>query len=322
MRVLVTGGAGYIGSHVAWELKAHGHEVVAYDNLSRGRRELAKNCEFIEGDLRDADRLKRALHGIDAVMHFAGYIAVGESVERPREYFENNVLAGLDLLNAVREAGIRCFVFSSTAAVYGNPAKVPITEDAPLQPLNPYGYSKLFFEQALESYGRAYGLRFASLRYFNAAGAHESGELGEMHNPETHLIPNVLAAAGQRPEVPIFGKDYPTPDGTCIRDYIHIIDLAQIHIRAVERLAEGGESMVVNVGTGKGHSVEEVVATAETVTGRKIARRYMPRRPGDAAILVADPSRAEKLLGWRASRSLHDIISSAWKWVQRQAGSK
>ena len=318
MRVFVTGGAGYIGSHVARELAVHCYDVVAYDNLSHGHRELAKNCEFIEGDLRDAGRLKSALRGAHAVMHFAGLIAVGESVQKPREYFENNVLAGLGLLNAVQHAGIRYFVFSSTAAVYGNPAKVPITEDAPLQPVNPYGVSKLFFEQALEAYGRAYDLRYASLRYFNAAGAHDSGELGEMHDPETHLIPNVLsAAAGLRPEVEIFGKDYPTPDGTCIRDYIHVSDLAQMHIRALERLVDGGESMAVNVGTGKGYSVEEVVATAEVVTGRKIPRRYMPRRPGDPAILVADPSRAENLLGWRATRSLQDIIGSAWKWVQR-----
>jgi UDP-glucose-4-epimerase GalE len=296
----------------------HGHEVVAYDNLSRGHRELVKQCEFIEGDLRDTARLKAVLRGVDAVMHFAGLIAVGESVQKPREYFESNVLAGLNLLNAVQDAGICHFVFSSTAAVYGNPAKVPITEDAPLQPVNPYGVSKLFLEQTLEAYGRAYALRYASLRYFNAAGAHDSGELGEMHDPETHLIPNVLyAAAGLRPEVEIFGNDYPTPDGTCIRDYIHVSDLAQMHVRALERLASGGESLVVNVGTGKGHSVEEVVATAEVVTGRKIQRRYLPRRPGDAAILVADPSRAETLLGWRATRSLHDVIGSAWKWVQR-----
>jgi UDP-glucose-4-epimerase GalE len=318
MRVFVTGGAGYIGSHAVWELLKHGHDVIAYDNLSRGHWRLAKKCELIEGDLRDGERLKKALHGADAVMHFAGWIAVGESVEKPREYFENNVTAGLALLNAAQEAGIRNFVFSSTAAVYGNPAVAPITEDAPLVPHNPYGVSKLFFEQALEAFGRAYGMRYANLRYFNAAGAHESGEIGEMHDPETHLIPNVLlASAGARTELQIFGNDYPTPDGTCIRDYIHISDLIDAHILALKRLAAGGESFAANLGTGKGHSVNEVITTAESVTGRRIPRRYVPRRPGDAAVLVANPARAEKLLGWKATRSLAEIISSAWKWTQR-----
>jgi UDP-glucose-4-epimerase GalE len=318
MRILVTGAAGYIGSHAVWELLRHGHDVIAYDNLSRGHWRLANKCELVEGDLRDAERLKKALHGADAVMHFAGWIAVGESVEKPREYFENNVTAGLALLNAAQEAGIRNFVFSSTAAVYGNPAKAPITEDAPLVPHNPYGVSKLFFEQALEAFGRAYGMRYANLRYFNAAGAHESGEIGETHDPETHLIPNVLlAAASVHPELQIFGNDYPTPDGTCIRDYIHISDLIDAHILALKQLAAGAESFAVNLGTGKGHSVDEVIRTAEEVTGRRIPRRYVPRRPGDAAVLVADPSRAEKLLGWKATRSLTEIISSAWKWTQR-----
>jgi UDP-glucose-4-epimerase GalE len=318
MRILVTGAAGYIGSHAVWELLSRGHQVVAYDNLSRGHWRLAGRCDLVQGDLRDPERLKGALRGADAVMHFAGWIAVGESVEKPREYFENNVTAGLALLNAAQEAGIRRFVFSSTAAVYGNPSQSPITEDAPLVPHNPYGASKLFFEQALEAYGRAYGIRYANLRYFNTAGAHESGEIGESHDPETHLIPNVLlAAAGAGPDLQIFGNDYPTPDGTCIRDYIHIHDLVDAHILALEKLASGADSFAVNLGTGKGHSVDEVIRTAEEVTGRHVPRRYVLRRPGDAAVLVADPSRAQRLLHWKATRSLAEIISSAWKWVQR-----
>lgn len=323
MRVLVTGGAGYVGSHAVRELVEHGHAVVAYDNLSRGHRALLGPCELVEGDLRDAARVQAACRGVDAVMHFAGLIAVGESVENPRDYFLHNVQAGLTLLDAVCDAGIRCFVFSSTAAVYGNPSQVPIREDAPRLPVNPYGVSKLFLEQALEAYGHAYGLRFASLRYFNAAGAHRSGEIGEMHHPETHLIPNVLrAAAGRNPHVEIYGNDYPTPDGTCVRDYIHVCDLVRAHLLALERLANGGESMALNLGAGKGHSILEVIAAAEGVTGRPIPRKFAARRPGDPPVLVADPSRAETLLGWKASRSLEEIVASAWRWEQQSQGLK
>jgi UDP-glucose-4-epimerase GalE len=249
-------------------------------------------------------------------MHFAAHAYVGESVENPRKYFRNNVEAALCLLNAALDAGIHRFVFSSTCAVYGEPAKVPITEDNPRQPVNPYGTSKLFCEYALEAYDRAYGLRSARLRYFNAAGADDSGEIGELHNPETHLIPLALAATGERAELKIFGTDYPTPDGTCVRDYIHVNDLADAHVRALQHLEKGGESIALNLGTGKGDSVLEVIRAAETVTGRTVNRKVGPRRSGDPPVLVADATRAHQVLGWKAKRTLPDIVSSAWKWMQ------
>jgi UDP-glucose-4-epimerase GalE len=255
---------------------------------------------------------------MDAVMHFAAHAYVGESVANPRKYFRNNVEGALTLLNTSLDVGIRQFVFSSSCAVYGTPAKVPITEDAPRRPINPYGISKLFFEDALEAYDRAYDLRFAALRYFNAAGADESGEIGELHRPETHLIPLALMATdNSAASLQIFGTDYPTDDGTCIRDYIHVNDLGEAHALALERLSAGEPSFAVNLGTGRGHSVLQIVKTAEEVTGKKVNRVEGPRRAGDPAALVADPSRAEELLKWKAQRSLHDIVSSAWKWMQR-----
>ncbi|MGI9101568.1 MAG: UDP-glucose 4-epimerase GalE [Terriglobales bacterium] len=318
MRVLVTGGAGYIGSHAARALARHGYQVVIYDNLSTGHRELAQNFDLIKGDIGDAVTLGRALAGMDAVMHFAALSIVPESVKNPRKYFENNVRDGLVLLNTCVDQGIRTFIFSSTAAVYGNPDKVPITEDAPKQPVNPYGSSKLAFEQALQAYGPAYRLRSMSLRYFNAAGCDESGELGELHQPETHLIPSALQSlSGDRRELRIFGDDYPTPDGTCIRDYIHVNDLAEAHVRALEYLAGGGESSVLNLGTGRGHSVKEVVTTIERVTGQELPKRVTERRPGDPPVLLADPSRAQKLLGWSAERSLEEMVASAWSFQRR-----
>jgi UDP-glucose-4-epimerase GalE len=317
MRVLVTGGAGYIGSHGARALARHGHDVVIYDNLSTGHRELARGFEMIEGSVGDASTLARAFRGMDALMHFAAHSLVSESVENPRKYFENNVRDGLVLLNTCLEAGVRRFIFSSTAAVYGNPRAVPIIEDAPKAPVNPYGMSKLAFEYAMQSYDAAYGLRFMSLRYFNAAGCHDSGEIGELHNPETHLIPAALqSATGARAELQIFGDDYDTPDGTCIRDYIHVEDLAEAHVLALEYLAGGGASGILNLGTGKGHTVKEVVATIERVIGRELKKRIAGRRAGDPPILLADPSRAEKLLGWKATRSLEDMVASAWKFMQ------
>jgi UDP-glucose-4-epimerase GalE len=320
MRVLVVGGAGYIGSHAARVLRQHGHDVVIYDDLSTGFEVLAKGFELIVGDIGDSERLRPAMDGVDAVMHFAAYAYVGESVANPRKYFRNNVQSALNLLNTVIEAGVRHFVFSSTCAVYGVPAKVPITEDLPRQPINPYGVSKLFFENALEAYDRAYDLRFASLRYFNAAGADESGEIGELHDPETHLIPLALAASQSHgPALHIFGNDYPTPDGTCIRDYIHVNDLAEAHARALAGLAEGGASFAANLGTGRGHSVLEIVGMVEEVTGNKVRQVFGPRRAGDPPMLVADPSRAQQLLHWQASRSLRDIVSTAWNWMQRSA---
>ena len=318
MKVLVIGGAGYIGSHAARVLRKHGHEVVIFDDLSTGFEFLAKGFEFIRGDLGDVARVKPALQRVDAVMHFAAYAYVGESVTDPRKYFHNNVESALTLLNTAIDVGIKAFVFSSTCAVYGVPGKVPITEDTVRQPINPYGVSKLFFEQALEAYGRAYGLRYAALRYFNAAGADESGEIGELHNPETHLIPLALAATREQGQaLQIFGEDYPTPDGTCIRDYIHVNDLAEAHALALARLVDGSKSFSVNLGTGQGCSVLEIVRAAEQITGKSVRRIMGPRRPGDPPALVADPTRAQQLLQWKAKYSLHDIVSTAWNWAQR-----
>jgi UDP-glucose-4-epimerase GalE len=243
---------------------------------------------------------------------------VGESVENPRKYFQNNVLGALSLLDSVLDAGIRRFVFSSTCAVYGIPGQIPISEQTPREPVNPYGASKLFFENALEAYGRAYGLRSVSLRYFNAAGADESGEIGELHDPETHLIPLALAAcAANGPELQIHGSDYPTPDGTCVRDYIHVNDLADAHVRALQYLEKGGDSLAINLVTGRGHSVFEVIQAAESATGRPVRRKIGPRRPGDPPVLVADPAKAQTVLGWTAKRNLADIVSSAWTWMQK-----
>jgi UDP-arabinose 4-epimerase len=317
--VLVVGGAGYIGSHAARTLRKLGHEAVLYDNLSTGHAFLTKGFELIQADLADTAKLSAAMRRVDSVMHFAAHAYVGESVENPRKYFHNNVEKGLALLNACVDCGVRRVIFSSTCAVYGVPAKVPIPENIPRQPVNPYGVTKLFFEQALEAYDRAYGLRFASLRYFNAAGADESGETGELHDPETHLIPLALAAAsGAGPQLEVFGEDYPTPDGTCIRDYIHVNDLAEAHVLALQHLAGGGSSVAVNLGTGRGYSVKEVINEVEQVTGRAVPRRVGPRRPGDPPELVADPRAAEKLLHWKATRSLHDIVTTARKWMQEE----
>lgn len=322
MIVLVIGGAGYIGSHAARSLRKAGHEVIIFDNLSTGYEFLAAGFEFVRGDVLDESALQSVLSRAEAIMHFAAHAYVGESVANPKKYFHNNVEGGLSLLNAALAAGVKKIIFSSTCAVYGVPEKVPIEEDTPRQPVNPYGVSKLFFEQALEAYDRAYGFRYASLRYFNAAGADESGEIGELHEPETHLIPLALAAAaGTGPELQVFGSDYPTPDGTCIRDYIHVNDLAAAHVKALEHLAEGKESCAVNVGTGNGYSVQEVIAAVEKVTGRRVSRKVVPRRPGDPPALVANPAKAQKLLGWKATRGLNEIVATAWRWMQRQGTS-
>jgi UDP-glucose-4-epimerase GalE len=318
--VLVVGGAGYIGSHAARALRRSGHEVVVFDNLSTGYELLASGFEFVKGDILDAAALGRILPRVDAVMHFAAHAYVGESVTNPRKYFRNNVEGGLALLNAMLEAGVKKIIFSSTCAVYGEPAKVPIDESTQRQPVNPYGVSKLFFEQALEAYDRAYGLRFASLRYFNAAGADESGEIGELHDPETHLIPLALsAAAGTGPELHIFGSDYPTPDGTCVRDYIHVNDLADAHMKALEHLAAGESSFTVNLGTGTGYSVQRVISAVEQATGKAVPRKLAPRRPGDPPALVANPAKAQTLLHWKATRGLQEIVASAWKWMQSRS---
>ena len=330
MAILVSGGAGYIGSHAARALRRSGYEVVLYDDLSTGFRRLAQGFELVEGDIADEARLRPALARVDAVMHFAAHAYVGESVENPRKYFQNNVLAALSLLNSALDAGVRRFVFSSTCAVYGVPGQIPITEQTPREPVNPYGASKLFFENALEAYGSAYGLRSVSLRYFNAAGADDSGEIGEIHDPETHLIPLALAASTENgPELQIHGTDYPTPDGTCVRDYIHVNDLADAHVRALQHLEggideksadeKGGDSLAINLGTGRGHSVLEVIRAVENATGRPVRRTMKPRRPGDPPILVADPAKAQSVLGWTAKRNLADIVSSAWIWMQKNS---
>jgi UDP-arabinose 4-epimerase len=317
--VLVIGGAGYIGSHAARALKRAGHEVIVFDNLSTGYEFLAAGFELVKGDVLDAAALKRVLPRADAIMHFAAHAYVGESVTNPAKYFRNNVEGGLSLLNAARDSGVKRIIFSSTCAVYGEPAKVPIEENTPRQPVNPYGVSKLFFEQALEAYDRAYGFRFASLRYFNAAGADESGEIGELHDPEMHLIPLALrAAAGLGPALQVFGSDYPTPDGTCIRDYIHVNDLATAHVKALEYLAAGKESFAVNVGTGRGFSVQEVISAVEEVTGKSVPRKMAPRRAGDPPALVANPAKAQTLLQWKATRGLHDVVATAWNWMEKR----
>ena len=316
MRVLVTGGAGYIGSHTAHALQRRGHEVLIYDNLSTGHAALAKGFDLIEGDICDTAKLAPILRGVDAVMHFAAYAYVGESVVNPRKYFENNVVGGLSLLKAVIDSRVRKLIFSSTCAVYGVPVKVPIAEENPRLPVNPYGVSKLMFERALEAYEQAYGLQFVSFRYFNAAGADEEGKAGEDHDPETHLIPSAFEAIhGERAVLEIFGDDYPTADGTCVRDYIHVSDLAEAHVLGLEHL-EQGSSAALNLGTGKGHSVREVISTIERITGREVPKRTTPRRPGDPPELVADPSLAEKTLHWKARRSLEEIVATAWKWAE------
>jgi UDP-glucose-4-epimerase GalE len=315
--ILVVGGAGYIGSHTAHALKRKGHEVIIYDNLSTGYSLLAEGFELIVGDISNSKKLETILKRVDAVMHFAAHAYVGESVENPRKYFQNNLLGSLSLLNSVMDSAVRKFIFSSTCAVYGVPLKVPMTEDNPRAPVNPYGSSKLAFEFALEAYTKAYDLRFVAFRYFNAAGADENRKIGEMHDPETHLIPAIFEAIqGKRPALQIFGDDYPTPDGTCIRDYIHVSDLAEAHVLGLGYL-DRQISTALNLGTGQGYSVKEVVSTIERVTRRKVPSQMAPRRQGDPPSLVADPSRAEKLMSWKAKRSLEEIVSSAWKWAER-----
>jgi UDP-arabinose 4-epimerase len=326
LAILVTGGAGYIGSHAARALRRSGYEVVVYDNLCTGFRRLVQGFELVEGDIADESKLRPLLARVDAIMHFAAHAYVGESVTNPRKYFHNNALAALSLLNSALDAGIRRFIFSSTCAVYGLPDKIPITELEKREPVNPYGASKLFFENALEAYERAYGLRSVRLRYFNAAGADESGETGELHDPETHLIPLTLAATtDQGRELQIYGSDYPTPDGTCVRDYIHVNDLADAHVRALQYLEKddktnSGDS-ALNLGSGRGNSVLEVIQAAENATGRPVRRKIGPRRPGDPPFLVADPSKAQNVLGWSAKKDLANIVSSAWSWMQKTSRS-
>ena len=319
MRVLVTGGAGYIGSVVVEELFSDGHQVVVYDNLAKGHRQsVPENVVFIESDLLDREQLIAAFreHQIEAVIHMAADSLVGESVQNPGKYYRNNVVAGLSLLDAMREAGVKRLVFSSTAAVYGEPEKQPIEETDPTNPTNTYGETKLALERALRWYESAYGIRYASLRYFNAAGATE--RCGEWHDPETHLIPLVLqAATGQREHVEIYGEDYSTRDGTCVRDYIHVVDLARAHILALQILGE--RSAIYNLGCGgDGYSVREVINVANEITGRKIPIKIGPRRAGDPAVLIASSEKIKRELGWSPQfQDLRKIVDSAWRWLQQ-----
>jgi UDP-glucose-4-epimerase GalE len=318
MRVLVTGGAGYIGSHTAKALARAGHEPLVLDNLTSGHRWAVKWGRLLDWDLTDTEMLPQFLEkeDVEAVLHFAASLLVGESVKEPRKYFWNNVVNTLRLLDAMLEAGVKRIVFSSSAAIYGYPQKVPIPEDHPKQPVNPYGETKLAMERALQWYGNAYDLRWVALRYFNAAGADPDGELGESHDPEAHLIPLVIKAAlGRRPHVEIYGSDYPTPDGTAIRDYIHVTDLAAAHVRALEYLGDGGESRALNLGTGRGYSVHEVINAVGKISPRPVPFREGPRRAGDAPVLVADASQAGNALGWKPQHSgLETIIRNAWTW--------
>jgi len=321
MRALVTGGAGYIGSHMVRTMLDAGHEVVVIDDLSTGHRDaVSPSARFIPIDVADSRAVSEILEGerIEAVLHFAAKIRVEESVTDPRRYFRGNLVATLGLLDAVTDAKLP-IVFSSTAAVYGVPHQVPIDEDHPKSPVNPYGDTKLAIERALDAYGRAYGLKWAALRYFNAAGAHHEAGLGERHEPETHLVPLVLdVALGKRPSLSIYGTEWPTPDGTCVRDYIHVRDLCDAHLVALEHLLRGGESGAFNLGTGRGHSVREVVAAARQVTHHAVPTVDAPARAGDPAVLVAKVDRAAQVLGWQARRTdLVEIVSDAWAWKQR-----
>ena len=326
-KVLVTGGAGYIGSHAVLELKRAGYDLVILDNLVYGHRDIVDDVlkvDFVEGDIRDRALLDKLFsqHDFSAVMHFSAYAYVGESVTDPAKYYRNNVISTLVLLEAMLEKGIKNFVFSSTCATYGIPQSIPLREDHPQNPINPYGMTKLMVEKILADFDVAYGLKSVCFRYFNASGADPSGLLGEDHNPETHLIPLVLfAALGKQESVSIFGTDYDTPDGTCIRDYIHVNDLADAHILGLEYLLKFQKSDAFNLGNGGGFSVREVLDTARKVTGKEILALERDRRPGDPPILVGSSEKARKILGWNPQYpDLENIISHAWKWHQRRHG--
>ena len=323
--VLVTGGAGYIGSHAVLALKHAGYNVIVLDNLVYGHRDLVEKglqVELIVGDISDRPFLDQlfATHSIAAVMHFSAYAYVGESVTDPAKYYRNNVIGTITLLEAMLAASVKQFVFSSTCATYGVPKEVPITEDHPQDPINPYGATKLMVERILADFSHAYGLKSVVFRYFNAAGADPTGLLGEDHNPETHLIPLVLMAAlGKRESISIFGTDYPTPDGTCIRDYIHVTDLADAHVLGLEYLLQGGDSAIFNLGNGNGFSVKQVIDTAGLVTGRDIKVTIADRRPGDPPSLVGSSEKARKTLGWSPQYpEIKDILTHAWKWHQHR----
>ncbi|MBC7119153.1 MAG: UDP-glucose 4-epimerase GalE [Methanobacteriaceae archaeon] len=318
--IFIVGGAGYIGSHVNKFLSNKGYKTLIFDNLSKGHAEFVKWGEFIKGDLKDRRLLDRIFreYDISAVMHFAALTDVRESIQDPGSYYKNNVKNTLNLLEAMQKSNVKNFIFSSTCAVYGNPIKVPITEDHPCNPISPYGRSKLMIEKILEDYSNAYDFNYVSLRYFNAAGADPQTEIGEWHKPETHLIPIILdVAIGKRENVQIFGTDYPTPDGTCIRDYIHVMDLADAHYRALKFLEED-KSGIFNLGNGDGFSVREIIETCREVTGKKIPAIESQRRPGDPPRLIGSSKKARKVLGWKPEfTSIKSIIETAWEWHQK-----
>lgn len=317
MRILVTGGAGYVGSHAARLLDRAGHEVWIYDNLVFGHRSACKPGRLIEGELLDSEKLQQVMRdkSIEAVMHFAAFAYVGESVQYPHKYYQNNIVASLSLLESMRMVGVDRIVFSSTTATYGEPETVPITEAERQDPINPYGFSKLVVEHALADYAHAYGWGYAALRYFNAAGASPDGDIGEDHDPETHLIPLVLQVAlGQREAITVFGDDYATPDGTCIRDYIHVDDLGSAHVKALERL-KPSEGLKLNLGTGRGTSVREIIDACREVTGHEIPEVMGQRRPGDPPELVADSTLAQRTLDWQPRfTTIEPIVETAWRW--------
>jgi UDP-glucose 4-epimerase len=319
VRILVTGGAGYVGSHAVRRLTQTGHDVWVYDNLTLGHGHAVPADRLIVADLLDRPQLESALreYRIEAVMHFAASAEVAESVLDPAKYYQNNVAGSISLLEAMRAAGISRIVFSSTTATYGSPKKIPITEDEPQLPINPYGFTKLTIERALADYARAYGFAYAALRYFNAAGASPTGDIGEDHANESHLIPVVLQVAlGQREKVAIFGDDYPTPDGTCIRDYIHVDDLAETHLRALNHL-QPGQGLMLNLGIGRGYSVRQVIESCRRITGHNIPAETAPRRPGDPPQLIADSTLAQRTLNWQPKYTEIDaIVSTAWHWHQ------
>ena len=316
--ILVTGGAGYIGSHTVRELRERGVDVVVYDNLSTGHIESIGDANFVKGDLFDTDLLRKTMreYGVDSVIHFAAYSLVGESMVNPAKYYHNNVAGTLSLLDAMLAENVKYLVFSSSAATYGDCGDGLITEDSPQNPTSVYGQTKLMMEQFMQDYDKAYGIKYVALRYFNAAGAHVSGEIGEAHSTESHLIPLILQVPnGKREFISVFGDDYPTPDGTCVRDYIHVTDLADAHIRALEYLKKGGKSTHYNLGNGNGFSVKEVIDTVEKVVGKDIKRSIAERRAGDPASLVASSEKIQRELGWKPRfASLEDIVATAWKW--------
>jgi UDP-glucose-4-epimerase GalE len=321
MKILVTGGAGYIGSHTAKELIKEGFEVVVFDNFSTGKKELLVGGEIFEGDLMDKEAIKKAFEekNIEAVLHFASLIQVGESYADPRKYYTHNLITCLNLLDVMLETGVKYFVFSSSAAVYGEPLQNPIPESHPLNPFNPYGQTKFFVEKVIQDYERAYGLKFISLRYFNAAGADPEGRLGELHDPETHLIPNILLfLLEKKKKFEIFGTDFPTNDGTAIRDYIHVADLAKAHVLSLKKLLESSQSEFINLGTNRGYSVLEIINKAEEITGQKVLYTKSPRREGDVPVLLASREKAEKILGWKLHYSnIETIIETAWSWHKK-----